>query len=78
MQSVTFEFIIKSQLIFFDSKSLVSMLKYMEDIKTNIETRMYVCINTAVLLLLTNPFWSLRTWGHCIKADDPAIEKQMR
>ena len=63
MQSVTFEFIIKSQLIFFDSKSLVSMLKYTEDIKTNIETRMYVCINTAVLLLLTNPFWSLRTWG---------------
>ena len=42
MQSVTFEFIIKSQLIFFDSKSLVSMLKYMEDIKANIETRMYV------------------------------------
>ena len=42
MQSVTFEFIIKSQLIFLDSKSIVSMLKYTEDIKTNIETRMYV------------------------------------
>ena len=37
------------------------MLKYKEDIKGNIETRMYTCINTEVLLLLTNPFWSLRT-----------------
>ena len=42
MQSVTFEFSIKLQLIFFDSKSIVSILKYTEDIKANIETRMYV------------------------------------
>ena len=42
MKSVTFEFSIKLQLIFFDSKSIVSMLKYTEDIKANIETRIYV------------------------------------
>ena len=75
MQSVTFEFSIKLQLIFFDSKSIVSMLKYTEDVKANIETRMYKYSSSASpdqSVLVTE---NLR---HCMKADDPAIEKQMR
>lgn len=75
MQSVTFEFIIKSQLIFFDSKSLVSMLKYTESKYWDKNVCMYKYSSSAspnqYVLVTENQ-------RHCVKVEDPAIEKQMR